>query len=216
VPRSPPPSLTLILACRSKARAQEAKDVLLKGHEAELERRLDAGLPVREGWRDGLRIEFEPIDMDAVGGSNGVLAFCERVKERWVSFRLEVLSASLTLTRYPHITTMYLNAGLGSYQGLSIPRFVWQMLTDGLVWAISNPKYQVEIAGAMSADRQRGMVWGINVLAPYIMVSSRSSLPSSRTADGSDKRAGTVNETLPRKSAVPATSHIHELAYRNI
>jgi len=41
---------------------------------------------------------------------------------------------------------------------------------------LSMPKYNIEQEGAMSADGERGMVWGINVLAPYILASYPSDL----------------------------------------
>ena len=82
VPTSPPPTLTLILACRSKSKAEEAIEIVSKRHEKELQARADAGMPTREGWKDGLRIVWEPVDLDAVGGPLGVLSFCERVKQK--------------------------------------------------------------------------------------------------------------------------------------
>jgi 3-keto steroid reductase len=77
---SPPPTLTLILACRSQAKAEEAREIILAQHDAELAARASRGEPVREGWREGLRVVWEGIDLDAVGGPKGVLQFCERLK----------------------------------------------------------------------------------------------------------------------------------------
>ena len=82
VPDDPPPTLTLILACRSASKAAKAKKEMLQGHMKELKRRKEQGHAVREGWVEGLRVVVEPIDLDAVGGNNGVLAFCERVKSK--------------------------------------------------------------------------------------------------------------------------------------
>ncbi|OCF31811.1 3-keto sterol reductase [Kwoniella heveanensis BCC8398] len=149
---SPPPALTLILACRSETKAIEAKEILLKRHLRDLENRKKRGEKVREGWRDGLRVVWEGVDLDSPGGQNGVLAFCERLKER-----------------YPHITTLCLNAGMGAWSGLNYWTFFKQMVQDGMPLAMSQPKYQYETKGAMSRDGERGLVWGTNVLAPYIM-----------------------------------------------
>ncbi|OCF78562.1 3-keto sterol reductase [Kwoniella mangroviensis CBS 8886] len=148
-----PPTLTLILACRSEAKALEARRILLDKHEQELRERQEiSGEEVRKGWKEGLRIVWEGVDLDNPGGGNGVLGFCERLK-----------------TKYPHITTLYLNAGMGAFSGLDWIAFFKQNILEGLPQAQSLPKYQYEIKGAMSSDGERGLVWGTNVLAPYIM-----------------------------------------------
>jgi len=93
---SAPPTLTLILACRSGSKAEEARQVLLQGHELELEQRASRGMPVRKGWKEGLRIVWESVDLDTLGGSNGVIQFCNRLTETYVSFhRGRLRSATL-------------------------------------------------------------------------------------------------------------------------
>ncbi|WVF67920.1 hypothetical protein IAT40_002682 [Kwoniella sp. CBS 6097] len=149
---SPPPTLTLILACRSEQKANEARAILLKRHLKDLENRKKRGEKVREGWTEGLRLVWEGADLDSPGGKNGVLAFCERLKER-----------------YPHITTLCLNAGMGAWSGLNYWAFFKQIVQEGMPLAMSQPRYQNENKGAMSRDGERGLVWSTNVLAPYIM-----------------------------------------------
>ncbi|ORY29655.1 hypothetical protein BCR39DRAFT_531477 [Naematelia encephala] len=141
----PPPTFTLILACRSQARAEKARTLLLARHDKELARRKKRGLPIREGWREGLRVEWEAVDLDAMGGKN----------EYW--------------QKYPHITSLYLNAGITNTPGLNWLAFVKQIFVDGLSYAVSHPTFVLERAGVMSADGERGMPWGINVFAPYIL-----------------------------------------------
>lgn len=80
VPRGPPPTLTLILAVRSRRNGDAAREQILAVHEKELEARRRRGLPVREGWRDGLQLVVETVDLDSVGGDHGVLQFCERIR----------------------------------------------------------------------------------------------------------------------------------------
>jgi len=46
-----------------------------------------------------------------------------------------------------------------------------QVLTDGFKTAATYPRFYIEEQGRMSADGERGMVWGVNVLAPYILAS---------------------------------------------
>ncbi|WRT70614.1 uncharacterized protein IL334_007612 [Kwoniella shivajii] len=149
----PPATLTLILACRSQSKAEEAKQILLTIHEKDLKNRIDRGEKVRTGWKEGLRIEWQGLDLDNPGGGNGVLGFCERLKEK-----------------YPHVTTLYLNAGMGAFTGLDWWMFFKQTMLEGMIRAQSLPKYQMEEKGAMSSDGERGLVWGTNVLAPYIIV----------------------------------------------
>lgn len=36
------------------------------------------------GWREGLRIVFEELDVDRIGGKGGVLDFAERIRNRYV------------------------------------------------------------------------------------------------------------------------------------
>lgn len=77
-----PPTLTLILACRSLENAEYTKSAILKRHDKELARRRKQGTRVRKGWREGLKVDCEIVDLDSVGGKDGVLAFCERLRER--------------------------------------------------------------------------------------------------------------------------------------
>ena len=72
----------MIIACRSPVKAAKAKEDLLKRHHKDLDRRRKAGIPEREGWLSGLRIEHEGVDLDAVGGKYGILTFCERIREK--------------------------------------------------------------------------------------------------------------------------------------
>jgi 3-keto steroid reductase len=72
----------LVLACRSQTRAEEAKNILLTSHEAELQTRKEQGISVRPGWKEGLRIDFEQLDLETPGGKAGILSFCNRVKKR--------------------------------------------------------------------------------------------------------------------------------------
>ncbi|OWZ66649.1 hypothetical protein AYX15_02117 [Cryptococcus neoformans] len=157
----PETTLTLILACRSGAKAQEAIDILWKKHKSDLEKRKKKGLAAKEGWLEGLRIVWEGVNLDSPGGENGILAFTEHVRNR-----------------YPHITCLFLNAGMGAFSGIDYWKFAKQIFTDGMSIALSQPQFNIEIKGAKSADGERGLVWGTNVLAPYIM--ARELLPMLR------------------------------------
>ncbi len=81
-------TLTLILACRSLKKAQAAKEEILERHLRMLEqRRRQRGWEAPAGWKEGLRIEIELLDVDSPAGENGILAFCDRLKARSVLSR---------------------------------------------------------------------------------------------------------------------------------
>lgn len=79
---SPPPTLTLILACRSRSKAELAIKSLRKEHELGLIGRKMRGHKEREGWLEGLEIVFEELDVDKVGGRGGCLDFSRRIREK--------------------------------------------------------------------------------------------------------------------------------------
>lgn len=151
---SPHPSLTLVLACRSQKNAEEARAKILEQHAHDLQTRRSAGEVIPTGWEEGLRVEYELVDLDCVGGPTGVLSFCQRIS-----------------AKYPHVTSLFLNAGYAAITEVVIPRFILQILTKGLLHSLHHPRYNTEEIGARSADGERGRVWGVNVLAPYIIVS---------------------------------------------
>jgi 3-keto steroid reductase len=81
-PNTKPPTLTLILACRSRQKAELAIKKLRREHELGLMGRRMRGGKDREGWEQGLEIVFEELDVDRVGGRGGVLDFSRRIKEK--------------------------------------------------------------------------------------------------------------------------------------
>jgi len=73
--------------------------------------------------------------------------------------------------RYPHITSLFLNAGMLVPKSNLYFKFMFDCIKDGLVATVTDPHIQTEHVGVKSADGERGMMWGVNVLAPYIVVS---------------------------------------------
>ena len=57
------------------------------------------------------------------------------------------------------------------YKGNNYWKFVVQMLSEGLLAPLTEPTFNIEHIGVKSADGERGKCWGVNCLAPYIMVS---------------------------------------------
>lgn len=147
----PHPTLTLVLACRTESNAQAARKAILERHAADLAKRRRRSQPVPYGWEEGLRVEYELVDLDSVGGDRGVLAFAERVR-----------------ARYPHITSLFLNAGYAAFTRVDIPKALLQFATEGLR-ALYRPRFNDENVGERSRDGERGSVWGVNVLAPYLL-----------------------------------------------
>lgn len=74
--------MTLILACRNKSKAEQAIRELYHRHDMGLAGRKMRGEKEVPGWREGLRIVFEELDVDRVGGKGGVLHFAERIRTR--------------------------------------------------------------------------------------------------------------------------------------
>lgn len=70
------------------------------------------------------------------------------------------------------MTTLVLNAGMGAFLGLDWYAAARQFFTDP-VGCVSEPDYIVQEKGKLSADGERGGVWGVNVLSTYILVSIR-------------------------------------------
>ncbi|KAH8089227.1 hypothetical protein HD553DRAFT_267755 [Filobasidium floriforme] len=147
----PPPTLTLILACRSRQRAEVAIKQLKKQHELGLIGRKMRGAEERKGWLEGLEIVFEELDVDRVGGQGGVLDFASRIRDN-----------------YPHLTTLVLNAGIGAFLGLDWAGAMRQLMVDP-VGTVLEPQFILQEIGRKSGDGLRGGVWGVNVLSTYIL-----------------------------------------------
>lgn len=70
------------MACRSRSKAEEAIRNLYKEHELGLIGRRVRGEKERKGWWEGLRIVYEELDVDKVGGKGGLLDFSERIRNK--------------------------------------------------------------------------------------------------------------------------------------
>lgn len=68
---------------------------------------------------------------------------------------------------------------MGAFLGLDWTAAARQFFTDP-VGCVSEPDYIVQEKGKLSADGERGGVWGVNVLSTYILVSSSAFLSVSR------------------------------------
>lgn len=76
--------MTLVLVCRSKAKGDKTRDLLLAEHELLLQKRAKNGVFAMDGWWDQLDIQIQTCDQSTLGGDNGVLALCRRLQKTYV------------------------------------------------------------------------------------------------------------------------------------
>lgn len=75
----------------------------------------------------------------------------------------------LNVLRYPYITHIFCNAGVGAFDGMDWPKAIKQILRNP-VEATTYPCYKIQKKGLLSEDRL-GWVWQCNVFGHYLMVS---------------------------------------------
>jgi len=141
--------LTLILACRSEARAMEARRLLLKVADETVEerKRTVAYDGHAEKLREGLTIDFIPLDLASV---ESVFRFGEH--------------ASL---RYPYISHLILNAGLLNMIGIDFYKAFHQFIRNPAL-AVTIPNYFVQDGWSESEDNL-GFLWQCNVFGHFCL-----------------------------------------------
>jgi 3-keto steroid reductase len=187
---SPFNSLTIVLACRNKSRAIEARHKLLVFLDSELQKRRLRTRGVEgseflhayaEEFRRNLQLDFIPCDL---ASTSSVLQFCETVGQRcaipgffFVSLALVARPRTSTLNglhRYPYITHIFCNAGVGAFEGVDWAKAICQILRNPIE-AMTYPCYKIQRKGQLSEDGL-GWVWQCNVLGHYLMVGTISPL----------------------------------------
>jgi len=168
--------LTLIMACRSRQRADDARKKLLKlfeddvarfllnssGREAEIERRRV------EKFCENLVVAVHILDLASV---QSTLAFADEVART-----------------YPYISHLVCNAGVAPFEGLShslLLRQIWRDILDlNLFGFVVYPTYTIQRKGIMSDDGL-GWTWQCNVFGHYILCRVlEAKLAASRTGPG--------------------------------
>ncbi|KAG8745779.1 hypothetical protein FRC10_007041 [Ceratobasidium sp. 414] len=149
-PYTPAAGATLILACRSQKRAEAARDQLFQLLDKELARRKAKNVDVNHGdlFRRNLDIQVVSLDLSSV---DKVFACAEGVRQR-----------------FPYITHMVLNAGVGSFIGIDWPVAIYELCT-GFKTAVTAPGFKIQGSGEMSDDGL-GWVWQCNVFGHYVLV----------------------------------------------
>lgn len=142
-------SLTLILGCRDRSRAEAARDKLYKLLDENI-----AKIPTGTSehvyaseFRSNLVLAFHRLDLSSV---RSVLEFGEEMARY-----------------YPYVSHLICNAGVATYKHLDIGIFLMQCLESPLK-AVQYPAFNVQKAGVTSGDGL-GFVWQCNVFGHYVL-----------------------------------------------
>ncbi|KAH7916119.1 NAD(P)-binding protein [Hygrophoropsis aurantiaca] len=141
--------LTLILACRSKQRAEVAKEKLYKLVDDHIARLRTS--PQYDGhadtFRSNLTIAVHTVDLSHI---QSVFRFADEVS-----------------TKYPYISHLICNAGVASFAKINWLEATKQLITDW-IGAVTAPLFYVQTVGERSADGL-GWVWQCNVFGHYVL-----------------------------------------------
>ncbi|CAE6420776.1 unnamed protein product [Rhizoctonia solani] len=143
-PFVPADGLTLILACRNAQRAETARAGLYKLIDKEVASR---NTPHAQSFRKNLDIEIVKLDLSSV----------ESVFECAADVR----------KRFPYITHLVLNAGVGDFVGINWPLAIWEICTR-FKTAVTAPGYKIQATGKISSDGL-GWVWQCNVFGHFVL-----------------------------------------------
>ncbi|KAJ1308929.1 hypothetical protein OPQ81_004614 [Rhizoctonia solani] len=144
-PFTPADGLTLILACRSAQRAETARSNLFKLIDDELAKR---DTPRGRLFRKNLEIEIVKLDLSSV---QSVFECAADVRKR-----------------FPYITHLILNAGVGDFIGINWPLAIWEVCTR-FKTAVTAPGFKMQGTGKTSEDGL-GWVWQCNVFGHFVLV----------------------------------------------
>ncbi|KAI0079726.1 hypothetical protein K474DRAFT_1658817 [Panus rudis PR-1116 ss-1] len=141
--------LSLILACRSEKRALEAREKLLDLLDEHIlrQRRRPGYDGHADLFRDNLEINFHQIDMS---DERTVFRFTRDISQR-----------------YPYISHLICNAGLGTFTGIDWVKAIKQVLTHPVV-AVTVTEFKKQSPGHLSPDGF-GLVWQCNVFSHYVL-----------------------------------------------
>ncbi|KAI0299721.1 hypothetical protein B0F90DRAFT_1630705 [Multifurca ochricompacta] len=147
-------SLTLIMACRSRQRAEAARIQLLELFEKDVVelRGTPADLKRVSAFRANLVVAIHTLDLASVQST--------------LAFALEVART------YPYISHLVCNAGVAPFLSISwllLLKQVWKNVLElNLLESVTNPRYNIQ-RKAMMSDDGLGWVWQCNVFGHYIL-----------------------------------------------
>ncbi|KAI0253127.1 hypothetical protein BJV78DRAFT_1123519 [Lactifluus subvellereus] len=162
--------LTLIMACRSRQRAEAARTQLLALFESDVARLGGSpGVAERvEAFRANLVVEIHMLDLASV---HSTLAFADEVART-----------------YPYVSHLVCNAGVAPFLNISWPLLLQQVWRDllnlDLFRLVTAPDYNIQ-RRAMMSDDGLGWVWQCNVFGHYILCRAlQEKLAASQTGPG--------------------------------
>ncbi|EPQ59670.1 hypothetical protein GLOTRDRAFT_103653 [Gloeophyllum trabeum ATCC 11539] len=161
-PIYPCPGLTLIMACRSTKKAEEARTKLLNLLDEEIARRKKrSNYDGHAGtFRRNLRLEIQYLDLSK---TSSVLKFGDEISKN-----------------YPYVSHLICNAGVVNLIGIDWPEAIKEVLTRPLT-AVTAPAFYRQAVGQLSDDGL-GWVWQCNVFGHYVLKLLSSTPESLRPA----------------------------------
>ncbi|KZV71402.1 NAD(P)-binding protein [Peniophora sp. CONT] len=136
--------VTLVMACRSQQRAEDARAELLRLFEEDVRGINDTNATL---FRKNVEIVIHKLDLASVSST---LDFCDDLKRS-----------------YPYISHLILNAGVAPFERIHWPSLGKQIFTD-LFGALTYPRYNIQHHGQLSDDGL-GWVWQCNVFGHYVL-----------------------------------------------
>ncbi|KAH9970846.1 NAD(P)-binding protein [Lactifluus volemus] len=162
--------LTLIMACRSRQRAEAARTQLLSLFDSDVERlrKLPGGAERVIAFRANLVIAVHILDLASV---QSTLAFADEVART-----------------YPYVSHLVCNAGVAPFLNISwslLLRQVWRNFLElDMLQLVTIPNYNIQRT-AMMSDDGLGWVWQCNVFGHYILCRAlEAKLAASQTGPG--------------------------------
>ncbi|KAL7417321.1 hypothetical protein BDY24DRAFT_166273 [Mrakia frigida] len=149
-PYTPNSGVTFILACRSEQRALKAREVLLSKLDKDFLERNGVKEEDRE-FKRNLEIVWEGLDLSEM---RSVYAFVERVK-----------------AKYPYLTHLYLNAGVGAWSQIDWLAAFCEFFTNP-VKCLTDPDFKLQETGWKSEKDGMGWVWQCGVFGHWCIANS--------------------------------------------
>ncbi|TFK56202.1 NAD(P)-binding protein [Heliocybe sulcata] len=148
-PIYPVKALTLVMACRSRKKAEVARTELLHllDREVEKQKRKRNYDGHAETFRENLRLDIRYLDLSKVAS---IFKFGDEIMQN-----------------YPYVSHLICNAGVVDLIGLDWPQAVKEVLTNP-VQAVTAPSFYKQSVGQMSDDGL-GWVWQCNVFGHYVL-----------------------------------------------
>lgn len=181
LPLSNVQGLTLIMACRSVKRAEEARTKLYNALDAFIEKQRK--LPGYDGhaasFRENLTLVIHSLDLASIPS---VLRFSAEISQKYafISCLLNITTNDMC-SRYPYVSHLICNAGVASFTSIEWVTAIKQLCTEPVI-GVTAPLYYRQRQGEISADGL-GWVWQCNVFGHYCLVCLNLNLTGLRSLD---------------------------------